>query len=383
MSVSDGSRSAASPRSPRPSRSGRVAQATGRSTSRASRDRVGTHVRRTAVHRRGGRSRPRRRFGVVVPMRRRRDGRGRRVGARGRPPVRRDGAARARLVASHAELALHNAERYNRAKERAFIDDVTEVYNARYLLAAMDHEIRRAERYRQRAQRASSSTSTASSRERPPRPSRRLGAPAPALRRSCCSACARWTRSRATAATSSRSCLVDTDHEVAQRIAERIRRTVEETFFDGRPRRLAAAHGEHRRRRPIPTTARPRGPARRRPTRRCTARSRRGGTACVRRRSSSPDSLSFLARTVDSASRITRDDLSALRPRTSRRIGVLQWLRRKLVVVCASRRDPAARIAVLQRLRCDPGRGDPASAPPSPAAGVEERKVISAWPSPT
>ncbi len=54
---------------------------------------------------------------------------------------------RARLVAGHAELALHNAERYNRAKERAFLDDVTEIYNARYLLAATDHEIRRAERY--------------------------------------------------------------------------------------------------------------------------------------------------------------------------------------------------------------------------------------------
>ena len=34
-----------------------------------------------------------------------------------------------------------------RRKERAFIDDVTEVYNARYLLEAMDREIRRAERY--------------------------------------------------------------------------------------------------------------------------------------------------------------------------------------------------------------------------------------------
>lgn len=55
--------------------------------------------------------------------------------------------ARARMVAGHAELALHNAERYHRAKERAFLDDVTEIYNARYLLAATDHEIRRAERY--------------------------------------------------------------------------------------------------------------------------------------------------------------------------------------------------------------------------------------------
>ena len=54
---------------------------------------------------------------------------------------------RAALVAAHAEVALHNAERYHRAKERAFIDDVTEVYNARFLLQATDREVQRAERY--------------------------------------------------------------------------------------------------------------------------------------------------------------------------------------------------------------------------------------------
>jgi diguanylate cyclase (GGDEF)-like protein len=54
--------------------------------------------------------------------------------------------AQARLVAGHAALALHNAERYHRAKERAFVDDVTEVYNARYLLQATEREIQRAER---------------------------------------------------------------------------------------------------------------------------------------------------------------------------------------------------------------------------------------------
>jgi GGDEF domain-containing protein len=52
----------------------------------------------------------------------------------------------ARMIATHAELALVNAERYHRAKERAFIDDVTEVYNARYLLQATEHEIHRADR---------------------------------------------------------------------------------------------------------------------------------------------------------------------------------------------------------------------------------------------
>ncbi len=54
---------------------------------------------------------------------------------------------RVTLIASHAEVALHNAERYHRAKERAFIDDVTEVYNARFLLQAADREVQRAERY--------------------------------------------------------------------------------------------------------------------------------------------------------------------------------------------------------------------------------------------
>jgi len=54
---------------------------------------------------------------------------------------------RLRTVKAYAETALENCERYHRAKERAFIDDVTEVYNARYLLATTENEIRRAERY--------------------------------------------------------------------------------------------------------------------------------------------------------------------------------------------------------------------------------------------
>jgi diguanylate cyclase (GGDEF)-like protein len=54
---------------------------------------------------------------------------------------------RSGVVAAHATVALRNAERYERAKERAFIDDVTEVYNARYLLEAIDREVRRADRY--------------------------------------------------------------------------------------------------------------------------------------------------------------------------------------------------------------------------------------------
>jgi len=53
----------------------------------------------------------------------------------------------ATVIAGHAGLALSNSERFYRAKERAFVDDVTEVYNARYLLQAAEHEIQRAERF--------------------------------------------------------------------------------------------------------------------------------------------------------------------------------------------------------------------------------------------
>ncbi len=55
--------------------------------------------------------------------------------------------AAARTIARRANAALTTAERYHNAKEKAFIDDVTGVYNARYLLATVDNEIQRAERY--------------------------------------------------------------------------------------------------------------------------------------------------------------------------------------------------------------------------------------------
>ncbi len=53
----------------------------------------------------------------------------------------------ARMVASYGQVGVYNAERYLRAKERAFVDDVTGAYNARYLFAALEHEVRRADRY--------------------------------------------------------------------------------------------------------------------------------------------------------------------------------------------------------------------------------------------
>jgi diguanylate cyclase (GGDEF)-like protein len=57
-----------------------------------------------------------------------------------------DEIRRAELVATQAELALINAERFVQARERAFVDDVTGLYNARYLLAALDREVSRAAR---------------------------------------------------------------------------------------------------------------------------------------------------------------------------------------------------------------------------------------------
>ena len=54
---------------------------------------------------------------------------------------------RAEIVGRHGIPALENADTYATAKERAFVDDVTEAYNARYLFDACDKEIRRSERY--------------------------------------------------------------------------------------------------------------------------------------------------------------------------------------------------------------------------------------------
>jgi len=57
-----------------------------------------------------------------------------------------DEIRRAEVLVAQTELALLNADRFLRAREKAFVDDVTELYNARYLLAALDREVSRAER---------------------------------------------------------------------------------------------------------------------------------------------------------------------------------------------------------------------------------------------
>jgi diguanylate cyclase (GGDEF)-like protein len=58
----------------------------------------------------------------------------------------RDDLERAELVVEQAELALINSERFLQAREKAFVDDVTSLYNARYLLSALDREVNRAAR---------------------------------------------------------------------------------------------------------------------------------------------------------------------------------------------------------------------------------------------
>ena len=46
-------------------------------------------------------------------------------------------------------IALENAEKYREAKKLAFVDDLTELYNVRYLNFILDKEVKRARRYQQ------------------------------------------------------------------------------------------------------------------------------------------------------------------------------------------------------------------------------------------
>jgi len=64
----------------------------------------------------------------------------------GRPFTAQD-VERADIVTRHGIAALENSETYALAKERAFVDDVTQAYNAGYLLRTFDNEIQRSERY--------------------------------------------------------------------------------------------------------------------------------------------------------------------------------------------------------------------------------------------
>jgi len=138
----------------------------------------------------------------------------------------------AQLIASHAQVALENAERYHHAKERAFIDDVTEVYNARYLLQATEHEIRRAERYEKEL------SVLFLDLDRFKRVNDEFGhlVGSRVLRRlsEVLQECIRQVDTLARYGGDEFTILlVDTGHTGAVSVAERIRRTVAETVFEG------------------------------------------------------------------------------------------------------------------------------------------------------
>lgn len=54
--------------------------------------------------------------------------------------------ANATFIAEHAAQALENAQNFSDAKQTAFIDSLTGLYNAKYLEVAIDREIKRADR---------------------------------------------------------------------------------------------------------------------------------------------------------------------------------------------------------------------------------------------
>ncbi|MDH3519974.1 MAG: diguanylate cyclase [Myxococcales bacterium] len=138
----------------------------------------------------------------------------------------------ATLIAGHADLALSNSERFLRAKERAFVDDVTEVYNVRYLLQAMEHEIQRAERFGKpmsvlfldldHFKRVNDQHGHLVGSEVLRQLSRVLGECVRQV-----DTLARYGGDEFTIV------LIDTGHEGAVVVAERIRRTVSETIFEG------------------------------------------------------------------------------------------------------------------------------------------------------
>lgn len=146
---------------------------------------------------------------------------------------------RADIVARHGISALANAGTYAMAKERAFVDDVTNAYNARYLLSTVENEIQRAERYGNplsilfldldRFKNVNDEWGHLVGSETLRRLSRLL--------EQCVrnvDTLARYGGDEFTIV------LVDTAHDAAMRIAERIRHTVENHPFEaGRDARLA------------------------------------------------------------------------------------------------------------------------------------------------
>lgn len=56
---------------------------------------------------------------------------------------------KADFFGKHVGLALENAVKYSEAKQLAYVDDLTELYNVRYLNFVLDKEIKRSRRYHQ------------------------------------------------------------------------------------------------------------------------------------------------------------------------------------------------------------------------------------------
>ncbi|MCH2186725.1 GGDEF domain-containing protein [Myxococcota bacterium] len=137
---------------------------------------------------------------------------------------------RADIVARHGISALANAGTYATAKDRAFVDDVTSAYNARYLLETVENEIQRADRYGDplsvlfldldRFKKVNDSHGHLVGSE---------------TLRSLCRLLERCVRNVDTLARYGGDefsiVLVDTDHDTALQVADRIRQTVAEHTF--------------------------------------------------------------------------------------------------------------------------------------------------------
>jgi len=140
----------------------------------------------------------------------------------------------AQLLLEHVRMAQGNVEAYLKAKERAFVDDVTELYNARYLIQTADNEIQRADRYGNplsvlfldldRFKRVNDEWGHLVGSETLRRLARLL------------SSCVRQVDTLARYGGDEFTILlVDTDHNAAVHVAERIRRTVEQETFEVGP----------------------------------------------------------------------------------------------------------------------------------------------------
>jgi diguanylate cyclase (GGDEF)-like protein len=136
-----------------------------------------------------------------------------------------------RRIVLRSNVALATAERYHNAKERAFIDDVTGVYNTRYLLTTADNEI-------QRAARSGNPLSVLfldldHFKKVNDRYGHLIGSDTLRMLAELLAECVRQVDTLARyGGDEFFILLVDTEHEVALRIAERIRKRVESHLFE-------------------------------------------------------------------------------------------------------------------------------------------------------